>query len=493
MPASARDTSPRLRVRHPMAALLALALAAATTAVPARGQEAEQLRSFAPQEIQETQEVQESQNVQEAQPPAGRPPDRQATPAAPRTAPATGGAAARAQQKQRMEQLETDLQGSTAEQERLAGEIEALKGDRAKLNAALIDTATRVREVEEKLDTSEQRLVALEREEADIRESLDSRRDEMAEVLGGLARLGTHPPPALLVRPDDALQSVRSAMLLGAVLPELKAETELLASELAAQERVRKEVAAERDALAELKATLGEQRRRTAALIAQRQSSVERSETALAAERERAAAFAAEASNVRDLLKRMETEIAAARKAADAAKALANKTDQTSAQRLAALSNPGRMTPGVAFSEARGLLPLPVSGNILKNFGAEDGYGGAEKGTSFGTRRQAQVAAPSDGWVVYAGPFRSYGQLLIINAGGGYHILLAGMDRITVELGQFVLSGEPVGVMGDGPQLVSSVGLGTAQPILYVEFRKDGISIDPTPWWVTSESEKARG
>ncbi|GLK85380.1 murein hydrolase activator EnvC family protein [Ancylobacter defluvii] len=487
MPASAHDISPRLRVRHAMAAVLALALAAATITGTARGQEPEQLRSFAPQEAPQAQEA------QEAQAPAARQPDQQAAPAAPRSTPAASGTTARAQQKQRMEQLETDMQGSTAEQARLAGEIEALKGDRAKLNAALIDTATRVREVEDKLDASEQRLLALEREEADIRESLDSRQDEMAEVLGGLARLGNHPPPALLVRPDDALQSVRSAMLLGAVLPELKAETELLASELAAQERVRKEVAAERDALAELKATLGEQRRRTAALIAERQSSVERSETALAAERERAAAFAAEASNVRDLLKRMETEIAAARKAADAAKALTNKTNQTSAQRLAALSNPGRMTPGVAFSEARGLLPLPVGGSVLKNFGAEDGYGGAEKGMSFGTRRQAQVAAPSDGWVVYAGPFRSYGQLLIINAGGGYHILLAGMDKITVELGQFVLSGEPVGVMGDGPQLVSSVGLGTAQPILYVEFRKDGISIDPTPWWVTSESEKARG
>ncbi|MBS7543712.1 peptidoglycan DD-metalloendopeptidase family protein [Ancylobacter oerskovii] len=427
--------------------------------------------------------------------PAAGPPARTPAAAAPPAAsPPAGDPAARAQaQKQRMQQIETDMKGSAAEQARLADEIEAIKGDRAKLNAALIDTATRVRAVEDKLDASEQRLVSLEREEADIRESLDSRRDEMAEVLGGLARLGSHPPPALLVRPDDALQSVRSAMLLGAVLPELKAETELLASELAAQERVRKDVAAERDALAELKATLGEQRRRTSALIEERQRSQEAGETALAAERERAAAFAAEASNVRDLLKRMETEIAAARKAAEAAKALANKPDQTSAQRLAALSNPGRMTPGVAFSEAKGLLPLPVSGSVLKNFGTEDGYGGAEKGMSFGTRRQAQVAAPSDGWVVYAGPFRSYGQLLIINAGGGYHILLAGMDKITVELGQFVLSGEPVGVMGDGPQLVSSVGLGTAQPILYVEFRKDGTSIDPTPWWVTSESEKARG
>ena len=94
------------------------------------------------------------------------------------------------------------------------------------------------------------------------------------------------------------------------------------------------------------------------------------------------------------------------------------------------------------------------------------------------------MTAPSDGWVVYAGPFRSYGQLLILNAGDGYHVLLAGMDTIAVDLGQFVLTGEPVGQMG-GLVLASTenVTVGRSQPVLYVEFRKDGHPIDPAPWW----------
>lgn len=396
-------------------------------------------------------------------------------------------------QKERIDKLDADMKGSAAEQARLEQEIAALRGDRAKLTSALIETAVRVREVEDKLDASEQRLIVLGREAQDIRESLDARREVLAEVLGGLARLGRSPPPALLVRPDDALQSVRSAMLLGAVLPELRAETDLLATELAAQERVRRETAQERDALAELKVSLAEERRRTGALIEERQQLLDAGEAALTEEKSRAEVLAAEAGNVRELMTRMETEIKAARQAAEAAKAAIGKANQSGGNRLAALQNPGRMTPGIAFEEARGLLPLPAGGTVLKQYGTPDAYGGAEKGISFGTRIEAQVAAPSDGWVVYAGPFRSYGQLLIINAGGGYHILLAGMDKITVELGQFVLSGEPVAVMGSGPQLVSSVSLGTAQPILYVEFRKDGNSIDPTPWWATSESEKARG
>ena len=83
---------------------------------------------------------------------------------------------------------------------------------------------------------------------------------------------------------------------------------------------------------------------------------------------------------------------------------------------------------------------------------------------------------------------------MIINAGGGYHILLAGMERITVELGQFVLTGEPVAVMGSAPKVASVSAFGSSDPVLYVEFRKDGNSIDPSPWWATTtEDEKVRG
>src|SRR4029079_3198048 len=100
-----------------------------------------------------------------------------------------------------------------------------------------------------------------------------------------------------------------------------------------------------------------------------------------------------------------------------------------------------------SFAAARGLLPLPASGRITLRFGDNDGLGAKAQGISIATRPAAQVNSPSDGWVVYAGPFRSYGQLLIINAGGGYHVLLAGMERIDVQLGQFVLAGEPVAMM----------------------------------------------
>jgi septal ring factor EnvC (AmiA/AmiB activator) len=139
------------------------------------------------------------------------------------------------------------------------------------------------------------------------------------------------------------------------------------------------------------------------------------------------------------------------------------------------------------------MLPLPVNGVKIRDFGASDGVGGQEKGLSIATRAGAQVTSPCDGWVVYAAPYRNYGQLLILNAGGGYHVLLAGMDRISVDLGQFVLTGEPVAMMGGSAQVAATIAVGSSQPVLYVEFRKDGTPVDPGPWWATREGEKVRG
>ena len=159
----------------------------------------------------------------------------------------------------------------------------------------------------------------------------------------------------------------------------------------------------------------------------------------------------------------------------------------------AALKDPARLSPAIAFASAKGLFAFPVNGAKIRDFGGSDGAGGVEKGISLATRAGAQVTTPCDGWVVYAGPFRSYGQLLILNAGGGYHVLIAGMERISVNIGQFVLTGEPVATMGSTSQVASILATNASQPVLYVEFRKDGTPIDPGPWWAANEGEKVRG
>jgi septal ring factor EnvC (AmiA/AmiB activator) len=258
-----------------------------------------------------------------------------------------------------------------------------------------------------------------------------------------------------------------------------------LASELADLVRVRKEIAAEHARLQADRKALAEQQQRLTLLTAERQKQLAETEGALAATRRKVVALARDAENLKDLIAKLEQGLASA-----------TRTPPTKQDDVQAGSRPadlGRLTPAIAFASARGMLPLPVNGVKLREFGDPDGHGGAEKGLLLATRSRAQVTAPCDGWVVYAGTFRSYGQLLILNAGGGYHVLLAGMERISVDIGQFVLTGEPVAVMGSGSQVAAVLATGSSQPVLYVEFRKDGTPVDPSPWWAASEGEKARG
>src|SRR6202012_229768 len=176
-----------------------------------------------------------------------------------------------------------------------------------------------------------------------------------------------------------------------------------------------------------------------------------------------------------------------------AAKAAAAANQNAGRNDPALLKDARRTSPAIAFASAKGLFKFPVNGTKIREFGGSDGAGGIDKGISLATRPGSQVTTPCDGWVVYAGPFRSYGQLLILNAGGGYHVLIAGMERISVNIGQFVQTGEPVATMGSTSQVASILAANASQPVLYVEFRKDGTPIDPGPWWAANEGEKVRG
>jgi septal ring factor EnvC (AmiA/AmiB activator) len=391
--------------------------------------------------------------------------------------------------KQRDQEMETlrEQQKKSAESEaELKREIEKIGVDRRKLNQDLIDTAARIRDLERKIGDTEQRLKPLDADEARVRKSLDGRRATIAEVLAAMQRMGLHPPPALMVSPEDALQSVRSAMLLGSVLPQMRGEMQKLANDLGELVRVRKEIATERDNLKSQAAAIEADRTRMAALVGERQKQQADREASLAAERARAVDLAKQADNLQDLITKLEAGLD--KKARDARLAARPDASGTSPGR-----DPGRLAPEVNFASLKGRIQLPVNGVKIRDFGAPDSAGSTERGLSIATRAGAQVTAPADAWVVYAGPFRSYGQLLILNMGGGYHLLLAGMERISVDLGQFVLAGEPVAVMGNGSRIAAVLATGSSQPVLYIEFRKDGTPIDPGPWWAAGEVKKVRG
>jgi septal ring factor EnvC (AmiA/AmiB activator) len=397
--------------------------------------------------------------------------------------------------------LQDTLDESDTQRRKIEAQIETLRNDRARLNAALIATTTHITAAEAKISAAEGRLNALTGTEAATRRSLESRRAVISEVLASLQRMGLNPPPALLVDPEDMLKAVRRSILLGAVLPQMRAETEALAADLGELVRLRRSIASERDSLRHQVADLGLEHQKLAALIAARQDSLGTAKQALAAERKRTGDIARQATSLRQLIARTEREVAGAARAAEAAR-------QADAVRKLAEAEPGgrtksnlspfkdmaRLAPAIAFVDAKHILAMPVAGTVLKDYGASDGFGGTEKGLFIATRPGAVVALPSDGWIAYSGPYRSYGQLLIVNAGGGYYVVLAGMERINVEVGQFVLAGEPVATMGDGSaKTAAAIAIGATQPILYVEFRKDGAAIDPSPWWAKADVQKVGG
>ncbi|WGS27912.1 peptidoglycan DD-metalloendopeptidase family protein [Bradyrhizobium sp. ISRA464] len=397
------------------------------------------------------------------------------------------------QREQELEAAREQQRKATELQEKLKAEIAAIGQDRSKLNQQLIDIAGQVRSVETRIADAEARLQPLDGRERDIRASLDSRRAEIIEVLAALQRAGRRTPPALLVRPEDALQSLRTAMLLGAVVPELRGRAEKLATDLGELVALRKTISTERDALARDRDKLKEDQTRLTALVDERQRQQAAAEKDMEAEGTRAIALSKQVDDLQGLIAKMEQDLKSAAKAAATANLQGAPATVNGKPNLEAFKNPARMSPAVAFASAKGLFSYPVNGTKIRDFGGSDGAGGVQKGISLATKAGAQVTSPCDGWVVYAGPFRSYGQLLILNAGGGYHVLIAGMEHISVNIGQFVLTGEPVATMGSTSQVASILATNASQPVLYVEFRKDGTPIDPGPWWAANEGEKVRG
>jgi septal ring factor EnvC (AmiA/AmiB activator) len=416
----------------------------------------------------------------------------------------------REEAQKKLDETSQKLQSSRAQEQGLAQDVAALAEARAKLNGDLIEAGKQVQASEAKLSETETKLAELTDQVTVIRNSITDRKETIVKMLSAMQRIGRTPPPALVTRRDDALAVVRSAMLLAQVFPELKYQADNLSQELDGLVKLETGIREQRDAEKSEADRLAAERGRIDKLLEEKKVKLAQSEAELTATRQAAEQQAAEETELNALIARLDERIAKAEVAQYDAEVATEKALRAREQQQAlatpgnekvieikpestkiAFASPARLKPAMPFELTKGTLPLPAQGKRLKRFGEADGVGGTLRGISLQTRGEARIIAPTDGWVVYAGPFRSYGNLLIINAGGGYHVLLAGMGRIDVSLGQFVLAGEPVAVMGAALQ----AGQGNndnSRPVLYVEFRKDGRPIDPGPWWAEA-SEKVQG
>jgi len=434
----------------------------------------------------------------------------------------------------RLRSTRTTLKETRRRERDIRDNLKSVKRERAKINAQLIETARGVQYGETRMSEIEERLAELGEQRNLIAGSLARQHESIGELLAALQRMGRNPPPVMMTRRGDALEMVRSAMLLSSVFPELRERATALNDRLIDLDRVANRIRTQGEQLRQQNKLLAQAEDRLDDLLHTKKASVRQSQRELEEIRRIAEAQARNVQNLGELIARLdrtvqeksglgsyERELREGRAPGQdvalvdpviprieqpviepPAPALAPKRKRTLPQpppaakkpekpakpaprprRFARLS-PGRLKPSIPFANTKGRLTRPASGRRIFGFGGKTRYGGKAKGIAIQTRGRAQITSPNDGWVVYAGSFRSYGQLLIINAGGGYHILLAGMDRINVRIGQFVLAGEPVGKMRANSKKAGSKSQVDA-PILYIEFRRKGRPIDPDPWWET--------
>ncbi len=385
-----------------------------------------------------------------------------------------------------LEAVEASLTISRERIDALKAEIEAMEGDRTQQNAALIAAAQRVKLAEIEISDVEDRLSDLIVQEFAVRGRLDGADAEIANVLAALQRISLNPPPALVVDPADALGSARGAMLITAILPQLRARAEAVSADLRELNAIKAAALEEEATLKANHEILEEEQLRIATLIAARRQGITQMTTDLEAEEAEARALAERASTLRELIDALSQRAATG---ATTTEPVDPDLPTLSPEAIQlAFANTARTEPAVPFALARGYLTPPATGDIAVNYGASDGLGGIAQGQSILTPVQAQVVAPSDGWVLYRGPYLNYGQIVILNTGTGYTALLAGLETISVDIGQFVLRGEPLGTMGsrtNGRTVATSAG--NDRPTLYIELRKNNEPFDPYGWWATNE------
>ena len=324
------------------------------------------------------------------------------------------------------------------------------------LKRQLVAAARQSQAHEERVTGIETRLLELSRREAELGAQLSGRKADQAATLGALMRLARQPPQALIATRTTIDEAIRTSLLLATTASLLDDEARRLGAALDELAAVHRRIASRRMELEGASAGLAEERARLEALL----------ESARARRREAGERRSGTASLTASQTARL----------ADEAETL---TDLSGAVLALSEGATDRFRPGRPFSAARGSLPMPARGRLVGLFG-EGGGERKNKGIIIETRDDAQVITPYDGEVVYAGPFRGYGRLLIIDHGEGYHTLLAGFSRIDSIQGQWLLAGEPVGVMGRGL---------TEYKTLYVEFRHDGVAINPLPWLAVSETK----
>ncbi|MFQ5764068.1 MAG: murein hydrolase activator EnvC family protein [Rhodospirillales bacterium] len=381
-----------------------------------------------------------------------------------------GGPAAAASDKptaekpgQRLEEVNRALDEGRRKARALKKEAQQIQEELNRLRRDMVAAAHIIQEQEKRAGVLVKALAEMKAKEDAKLARLTARRGQLAGVLVALQRVARYPPEALITQPMPPADTVRSAILLRAAVPEIEHRAAQLRDDLETLAAARREISEKRAQFVEVTAGLERERQRLATLYGQKTALKHRTLAQQRAAARRVKSLAGEAASLRELLDR----VGKSRPSPRPMRLAPGPDAQGDVVGL-----PDGLT-GTPITAQRGKLPPPAVGRIVGRYGQNAGGGLTRKGMTLETAAGAQVVAPYEGRVVFAGEFRGYGELLIIEHGEGYHSLLAGLARIDSTMGQWVVAGEPVGVMGrpDGQK-----------PVLYVELRRNGQPINPLPW-----------
>ncbi len=395
--------------------------------------------------------------------------------------------------------LREALAASESRTETFSAQLENLDGEIKAVKRKLVKAAGTLTALDQKLVAVERRLDEIRQVEDDTLADLEKRNADLAVTLSALINLSRQPEGTLIGNPAGLVESLRASSLLQSILPKLKKDADQLSEQLDTLASLRAQYATEREEFNALRDERIAEQEMLDKLLAEKRRAQERVMAASQTEQKRLEKLTADVKDTTALISRLEEdkarqlaeeksrlerEIAEKQRQAQKAKAAEGKAKidlkppviKEAPRRLASLGATRH------FMDAKGMLPLPVGGRIVTNYDESDNVG-HKKGIVIETRPNAAVISPFDGQIAFAGPFRHYGLLLIIDHGDGFHTLLAGMGSIDGTVGQLLLAGEPVGQMKNSSK---------EKPKLYMELRNNGAPIDPMPW-LMAENGKVSG
>lgn len=362
--------------------------------------------------------------------------------------------------------LEKKLKTERATEKNLRKRIEDLRQELMALRMAVIKQTSSVRNQEKKLAKQNTELVKTAEFLALKRKKLTSLSTSLANSLAALERVARQSSLFPWVRDGAPVERTRGLMLLRYVIPRMEEQTRILRSELEAMQVLRNDYVDKQSLNKKTTVELAQNRQVLEQLTEQKSRYLRDTETALTNSEQRIASLASQARDMRDLLQKIAQE-----KAQQQATKQTPQTPQNDNADPAPLKRSQVAEKDVrSFPKRKKQLSRPAQGVIHTKFGQKTEYGAASKGLSFSSGKNATIIAPYDGQVVFAGPFRGYGRILILEHRGKYHSLLSGMETMSVRVGDWILAGEPVGNTGETGEN------------LYFELRYKEKPVNPLPW-----------